>query len=133
MNQEVLAYLRTFISYSQYEWPSMLPSAMLAINNRNTIIGMSPFFLTHGYHAEPIQQTQICIKRRSVPAKRAEDFIKRLVDAQEYAQAAMATVQQRMESSANLKRQPQERFQIGDIVWLNLKNVPTPQISKKLS
>ena len=44
MNQEILAYLRCFISYSQYEWPSMLPSAMLAINNRNTVIGLSPFF-----------------------------------------------------------------------------------------
>ncbi|KAI0991393.1 hypothetical protein K3495_g16794 [Podosphaera aphanis] len=56
MNQEVLAYLRAFISYTQYEWPSMLPTAMLALNNRDSVIGLSPFFLTHGYHAEPIDQ-----------------------------------------------------------------------------
>ena len=33
MSQEILAYLRCFMSYAKYEWPSMLPSAMLAINN----------------------------------------------------------------------------------------------------
>lgn len=132
MNQEVMAYIRAFVSYSQYEWPSMLPSAMLAINNRDTVIGLSPFFLTHGYHVEPIEQVNPIVPS-SIPIKRAHDFVKRLVDAQEFAQAAMASAQQRMESSANKNRQPQELFKVGDHVWLNLKNISTPQLSKKLS
>ncbi|KAI1004615.1 hypothetical protein K3495_g3595 [Podosphaera aphanis] len=45
----------------------------------------------------------------------------------------MASTQQRMESNSNKKRQPQERYIVGDLVWLNLKNVQTPQLSKKLS
>ncbi|KAI0996563.1 hypothetical protein K3495_g11619 [Podosphaera aphanis] len=133
MNQEILAYLRAFISYAQYEWPSMLPSAMLAINNRDTVIGLSPFFLTHGYHAEPIHQIPSPVPKMSNPSKRAQEFVERLKDAQEYAQAAMASVQQRMESSANKKRQPQQQFEEGDLVWLNLKNIKTPQLSKKLA
>ncbi|KAL5597079.1 uncharacterized protein BROUX77_007027 [Berkeleyomyces rouxiae] len=65
MNQEVLAYLRAFVTYSQYDWPDLLPSAMLSINNRNTSMG--------------------------------------------------------------------ERFNIGDLVWLKLRNISTPQPSKKLA
>lgn len=46
MNQEVLAYIRAFISYSQFDWAKLLPSAQLALNNRNSSIsGLSPFFL----------------------------------------------------------------------------------------
>ncbi|KAI1001982.1 hypothetical protein K3495_g6222 [Podosphaera aphanis] len=90
MNQEVLVYLSAFISYSQ-----------------DTTIGLSPFFLSHGYHAEPVQQVPISIKRRSKPEERAHNFVKRLFEAQEY------------------KR--------GDLIWLNLKNISTPQLSKKLS
>ena len=135
MNQEVLSYLRAFISYAQYDWTELLPSAMLAINNRDTVLGMSPFFMTHGYHAEPIQQaepegTQLSL---SDPAQRAEAFVGRIREAQEYAAAAMASVQQRMEESSNRRRAPAERFDVGDKVWLNLKNVSTPQLKKKLA
>lgn len=45
----------------------------------------------------------------------------------------MATAQQRMEDSANKHRQPGIMFKVGDRVWLNLKNIQTPQQSEKLS
>ncbi|KAI0993985.1 hypothetical protein K3495_g14199 [Podosphaera aphanis] len=45
----------------------------------------------------------------------------------------MASAQQRMEFYANKKREPQERYELGDHVWLCLKNIETPQLSKKLS
>ena len=35
-NQEVLSYLRCFLSFAQYEWVSLLPTAQLSINNRDT-------------------------------------------------------------------------------------------------
>lgn len=103
MNQEVLAYLRAFISYAQYEWPSLLPSAMLALNNRDTSFGLSPFFITANYHAEPISLVQPSTEKLSNPAKRARDFVNQLTNAQEYAQAAMASAQQHMEFYANKK------------------------------
>lgn len=133
MNQEILAYLRAFIPYAQYEWPLMLPSAMLAINNRDNINGLSPFFKTHGYHAEPIAQVYTPLKKLSQPTKKAQCFVKRIIDAQEFAQAAMASAQQRMETSANKKRLPQELYRKVDHVWLKLKNIQTSQLSKKLS
>ncbi|KAI0991907.1 hypothetical protein K3495_g16280, partial [Podosphaera aphanis] len=99
----------------------------------DNVIGLSPFFITHGYHAEPIDQVSSSSIKASSQTKRAREFVKRLTEAQEYAQAAMAATQQRMESNSNKKRQPQERYIVGDLVWLNLKNVQTPQLSKKLS
>jgi hypothetical protein len=131
-NQEVIAYLRVFISYSQYEWKDLLPTAMLALNNRNTVLGLSPFFLTHGYHIEPVPQVSP-LTRSSDPEKRAEAFVRRINDATEFAQASMASAQQIMEDSANRSRQAAELFKENDKVWLNLKNIDTPQLSKKLS
>jgi hypothetical protein len=133
MNQEVLAYLRIFIAYSQLNWLQMLPTAMLALNNRNSsVTGASPFFLTHGYHVEPVQRVER-ISPKNSPAADAETFVQRIQEAQEFAQAAMAWSQQRMEDDANRSRQAAEVLKKDDKVWLNLKNISTPQLSKKLS
>lgn len=133
-NQEVLVYLRIFISYAQTDWEHLLPMAMLALNNRDSSIsGYSPFFLTHGYHAEPIQQVPHPGRSANDPKARAEQFVNRLHDAQELAQAVMAVAQQIMENTANRGRRPAEQLHVGDKVWLNLKNVNTPQLKKKLS
>lgn len=135
MNQEILAYLRAYISFAQTEWSRMLPSAQIAINNRDSsITGLSPFFLEHGYHIEPIQMSLSTKNEvRTPPAKRAERFMKRLHEAQEYAAAAMAAAQQAMEEQANKSRNPCPKFCKGDKVWLNLKNIQTPQPKKKLA
>lgn len=133
-NQEILAFLRAYISYAQTDWADLLPAAMLALNNRdNTKTGMSPFFLTHGYHLEPIQQV---VSRRSSsknPKARADAFVRRLWEGQELCKAAMVTARQIMEHQANRKRRPAEQLKVGDKVWLNLRNIETPQLKKKLS
>ena len=54
-NQEVQAYLRAYIVYTQTDWADRLPAAQLALNNRGGIRGPSPFFITHGYNIEPVQ------------------------------------------------------------------------------
>ncbi|KAI0998216.1 hypothetical protein K3495_g9979 [Podosphaera aphanis] len=103
----------------------MLPSAQLTINNKdNASTGLSPFFLEHGYHIEPIQQIQPnTSEQKSTPSKMAEKFISRISDAQEYASAAMPAAQQQMEEQANRKRNPASLFHVGDKVWLSLKNI----------
>ena len=55
INQKLEYYLRCFVTYSQDNWPMLLPIAMLAINARTArSTGISPFFATHGYEIEPI-------------------------------------------------------------------------------
>lgn len=119
MNQEILAYLRSFITYTKFDWKVLLPCAMLAHNNRTSAsLGMSPFFAKHGYNIDSIQQVEP-LSKPSEPAKRA--------------QVAMASAQSRMEESANQNRKEAELFKVGDRVWLNLKHIQTPKLSKKLS
>lgn len=134
MNQEVLTYLRSYISYAQDNLAKLLPPAMVAINNRTSSkTGFSPFFLTHGYNLEPIRRRSTLLSSGTNPKARADAFINRLHDGQEIAKAAMKTAQQIMEHNANRGRRPAEKLKVGDKVWLNLRNVTTPQQKKKLS
>ena len=58
-NQELEAYLRIFVSFEQNDWAQLLPVAMIALNNRtNTSIGVSPFFMTHGYHGALVEREE---------------------------------------------------------------------------
>ncbi|KAI0996090.1 hypothetical protein K3495_g12091 [Podosphaera aphanis] len=101
---------------------------------RSLCSGLSPFFLKHGYHAEPITlKTSKHNFNKTAPTKLAEKFIGRIYEAQEYAAAAMASAQQLMEERTNLKRNPAPIFRVGDKVWLNLRNIKTPQPKKKLA
>ena len=59
--------------------------------------------------------------------------MKRLKFAQEFASASMTSAQQQIEEQANKSRIPPPSFKIGDKVWLNLKNVQTPQPKMKLA
>ena len=89
-NQEVLAYLRSYTALTQHDWAKLLPGAQLAINNRDSrAIGVSPFFLLHGYHVEPIQVIERSPQSSRDPRIRAEHFVQRLKDAGDFAQAAM--------------------------------------------
>ena len=50
-NQELETYLRIFTSFQQEDWAFQLPIAMMALNSRvSQFTGLSPFFMTHGYH-----------------------------------------------------------------------------------
>jgi hypothetical protein len=47
-------------------------------------------------------------------------------------QAMIAASQQQQEEAANSKRQPAERFEVGDKVWLSMANYRSPRPCKKL-
>ena len=135
-NQEIYKYLRVFTCYSQSNWMTLLPLAQLALNGRpnSAIGGLSPFFLRYGYELDPLMEPTPINNGSRHPGKiSAEKYVKRLKDAQDYAQAAMASAQQRSESNANRHRRQPERFKVGDKVWLDLRNIKTPQLSKKIS
>lgn len=104
-NQEMYKYLRVFTCYAQNNWVDLLPLAQLALNSRpnSAIGGMSPFFLRHGYDLNPISEpTPLTEELSKHPGRRAAgEYVQRLRDAQDFAQAAMASVQQRNEENAN--------------------------------
>ncbi|KAI0993417.1 hypothetical protein K3495_g14767 [Podosphaera aphanis] len=122
-NQEMYKYLRVFTCYAQDDWVDLLPMAQLALNSRpNTAIGnMSPFFLRHGYDISPITEPAAPIHNSRHPGtKSAERLVSRLREAQDFAQAAMASAQQRYEDNANRSRRQPEAYRVGDKVCVRI-------------
>lgn len=115
----------------------LLPSAQLALNSRpKTVINaINPFFLRKGYDFEPLIEPNPLNQpiSRHPGAIEGKKHVERLRNAQDFAQAEMASAQQRNETNANLTRRQPDRFEVSDKVLLNLKNVKTTQPSKKLA
>lgn len=135
MNSTIEAYLRMFCNWAQSNWVFLAPMAQLAINGRDSAsTGISPFFLDHGYHVEPLQleeEVQDIPNARTMRQK-GENIVAKLKGALEIAQAVMATAQQRQEEAANRHRSQAPAYQPGDKVWLDLRNIRTDRPNKKL-
>ena len=134
-NQEVETYLRVFVTYNQTDWARLLPLAQISIDNKPAAAtGVSPFFMFHGYDATPIEISEKLSDRETSanPRERAEAVLVKLKDAQEFAQYSMVVAQQSQEHYANKHRETPASFQTGDKVWLNLKNISTDKLCKKL-
>jgi transposase InsO family protein len=132
-NQEIEAFLRCFVTYSQDNWVDLLPIAQISLDNRlNSATGLTPFFLTHGYNVELIDLVPPPTANPKSPLQKADDLVAKLKDAQEWAQVSMVISQQQQQDYANQRRAPAEAFKVGDDVWLNLKNVRTLRPCKKL-
>jgi hypothetical protein len=94
MNSTMETYVRTFCGYAQDDWYELLPSAQLAIMGRDaTSTGVSPFFLEHGWHVEPLDLQLELTNRttRQSLVQQAESIVRRLKEAREWAEASMAT------------------------------------------
>ena len=136
-NSIVEAYIRAYTSYDQKDWYKLLPLAELAINSRTpTSTGVSPFFLSHGYHLSPFSPTEDQETLAEEPARsqiqKGEAIVRTMKEALDWAQASMAYAQQNMEKQANRRRDPAPSYCVGDKVWLHLKNIRTDRPNKKL-
>ena len=73
-----------------------MPLAELAVNNHDAAsTGVSPFFLTHGYHVHPVEldDVEVPVREKVSPIQRGEAIVRKLRDACEWAQASMAVAQ----------------------------------------
>ncbi|KAI0997858.1 hypothetical protein K3495_g10329 [Podosphaera aphanis] len=120
-NQEVWAYRRAYVNYMQNDWANWLFSAQLALNNRPNSTGLSPFFITHGYYPETIKINPTNTIAHS-EEKRAELYMSRLQQIQEFSQSAIAAAQQQ-ENYANEKRPASEQYRVSDKVWLTISTL----------
>lgn len=136
-NSTVEAYIRAYTSYDQKDWYKLLPLAELALNGRmSTSIGVSPFFLSHGYHLSPFSPTEdqdtLSEGPGRSPIQKGEAIVRTIKEALDWAQASMVYAQQDMERRTNQRRDPAPNYHIGDKVWLSLKNIRTDRPNKKL-
>src|SRR5947207_13347129 len=92
--------------------------------------------MTYGYNVNLIQIDEQLEERdenaRLSLVARGEQGVKKLLDARNWAEAAMAVAQQAQEQHDNRHRQPAVQFRVGDIVWINMKNINTDRPSKML-
>jgi hypothetical protein len=66
------------------------------------------------------------------PVQCANDIVRQLKQAAEWAQSLMAVVQQMQEEATNRTRQQATSFRVGNKVWLDLADIKTTALSKKL-
>ena len=124
-NQEVEAYLHLFISKRQDDWVDLLPTAEFVINSRlNSATGHTPFELLYGYMLDFMIPAG---RPTGIPLvdKRLQKMRLMHIDAV----AALRLSKKRMTTSQS----PQSpRFQLGDKVWLQAKQIKIHQQSAKL-
>lgn len=127
-NQTLEQYLRIYCNYKQDNWHDLLPLAEFAYNN-STHSGtrLSPFFANYGYHPSMTATVD-----RSVPSAEAHDFSKSLSKVHLYLSERLLIAQEQKVQSANRNRMEPPLFQVGDMVWLNAKNLRTTRPTKKL-
>ena len=129
VNQEVEIFLRHYISYEQDDWAGLLSVAEFALNNKeHGSTGYSPFYLDMGRHP----WTGVPEGPRSnVP--RANWILNELDHARDSAKKALEATAERMKRFYDKGKQPSRGYQIGDLVWLDGRNVETTAPSKKLA
>jgi len=124
-------YLRSFANYQQDDWSDWTPMCEFALNQwESATTKMSPFFANKGYHPrfgfEPLPEPQ---DPQSLDAHR---FSQTMENINNHLKAEMLLSQESQESAANLHRQAAYSYHVGDMVWLNSKNLKTRRPAKKL-
>ena len=121
-NKELEKILRALASQKQETWPSWLPCAEFAINNRaSRVTGASPFQLNYGrnpnFGVNP---------RRSSTNESAFEFATRMKQVAEETEAAITLANAEMKRHEDQHRRQSPDFQIGQEVWLDSKNLKLP-------
>ena len=105
--------------------------AEFALNNQESeTTKCTPFLANSGQHPrmgfEPVD--------KDAPRKDldAEGFVQKMQHITETLQEHMLLAQARQEEQANRRRQPAPRYEVGDLVWLDSKNIRTLRPCKKL-
>ena len=135
-NAEVERHLRNLARWDQSDWASHLPLTQLQLNGATaTATGVSPFSMLHGYDLEvlpPPPATPSMTARLPRPVEAARKIADKIRKVTAWAMSNLAAAQEKMREQADKHRHPQPAYQVGDKVWLNLRNWRTGQPSKKL-
>ena len=107
---------------------------MIALNSRvSQSTGLSPSFMTHGYHQSIIDFTVLEEQGSSLsPAEQGRQLVEHWRNSVDMAKAAMAVAQEAQERHSNTRRLVRDDFRPGDRMRLKLKHVNTTRPIKKL-
>ena len=133
-NEPIKSWRCIFTSFQQEDWAFQLPIAMMALNSQvSQSIGLSSFFMTHGYHQSNMDFTVPEDQGSSLlPTEQGCQLVERWRNSANMAKAAMAVAQEVQERHSNTRRLVGDEFRPRDRVWLKLKHVKTIRPIKKL-
>jgi hypothetical protein len=129
-NQSMVHYLRGYVNHLQDDWVQFLPAAEFAANNtESSTTGVSPFFANFGQH--PRMGLEEPTETRDLLPE-VDDLITKMKQLDEHLHESMLVAQASHEFTANRRRRPAEKYEIGDMVYLDAENVRTNRPSAKL-
>ena len=124
-------YLRCYSNHLQDDWALNLAMAEFAYNNSyHSAIRCSPFWATYGYHPQLSVTLPTIPSTHPVPA--AESLVTRLQEIHKELRGFLALARQDMIKSSDKHRLEPPVLEVGDRVWLSLKNIDSKRPCAKL-
>lgn len=136
-NKEMERYLRTFVNYYQDNWDKLCPSAEFAINaSKSETTRLSPFMATRGCQPrmsfEAQSQELATTARDRIALEKATSIVEPMKEIWDWTKAWMSVSQQKQKHYTDLHRRQGPAIELGDLVWLDMRNMRTERPSKKL-
>ncbi|KAH0609145.1 uncharacterized protein H6S33_001373 [Morchella sextelata] len=113
LNAIMEQYLRGYVSYQQDDWVKWLPMVEFSANNQFTVTIKS--------------------LDRTPPSLNANDFASKMKELHKQLRSNISTAQDQQEQAFNAKRTPTPQYDIGDMVFVSVKNIRTTRNSRKLN
>lgn len=127
VNQILEQYLRLYVNYQQDDWATLLPLAEFAYNNHtHSATGVSPFFANKGFHPT------LSISVDSVTSTEAQQTAKDLSGLHEHLKSQLRRTIDQYAKATETRRNPIPPFRVGELVWLDARNIHTKRPMKKL-
>lgn len=128
-NKTLEIYLRHYVNYHQDDWVKHLPLAEFCCNNNvSASTGVSPFFACFGHHP----RMNFIPESKQIEPRDIPEFINKMKNIVRNCTEQITLSQAHQQTYANEKRLPAPRYQVGDHVFLSLKNLSLSRPSKKL-
>ena len=125
-NQEVEQYLRLFVNYRQDDWAEWLALAEFCHNNRiQASTRQTPFMLNSGRH--PRMGTEPFVESHM---ESVDTFVENMQKARSEAEAALTKAADDMARFYDQHRDQGVSYKVGDMVWLDGKDLRTDRPSK---
>ena len=124
-------YLRHYVNYHQDDWVTWLPLCEFAANNATSeTTGESPFFANSG--RDPRMNFDFHCPVENPNQVRAHEAARTLQRIHDLVRTEMIAAQYRHAEYYDRRRRPAPRFQPGDKVWLDARNIKTTRPARKL-
>ena len=134
----MLAYLRQYSDFTQKDWEKWLPLAEFAANNAmNESTKMSPFFANKGFHPRMSFSPPRTLPRNSSAALKRSNlqgtqFADKMSEICELLRTNLVSARTSQEIQANRNRSPAPAYKVGDMVFLDRKNIDSAKLISKL-